>query len=88
MILNIMLAYSRDKIKPAFSDPLLMLSWVVIEPIPGGFMRIPPQKKHVGKEILEKKLTERGRSPRYYSLKGGSSGDVPKLTQREVSDNK
>ena len=31
MILNIMIAHRRKKIKPAFSDPTLVLRWVVID---------------------------------------------------------
>jgi hypothetical protein len=48
-----MLAYSRDKINPAFSDPTLVLRWVVIEPLPGAFMRT--LKKTLVDEILGKK---------------------------------
>jgi hypothetical protein len=54
MILNIILAYRREKIKPAFSNPppcAKMKSYQT------DFRRLPahPPKKYVGDEILGKK---------------------------------
>jgi hypothetical protein len=40
MILNFILAHPLEKINPAFSDSALVLRWVFIEPIPGGFIYI------------------------------------------------
>jgi hypothetical protein len=77
MILNIMLAHSRDKIKPAFSDPLLMLRWVVIEPIPGGFMRIPPPKKKRREGDPGKEIDGAGTFPEVPLFKGWLFGGRP-----------
>ena len=41
MILNIILAYLHEKIKPAFSDPTVVLRWIVIDPVPDGAGTLP-----------------------------------------------
>jgi hypothetical protein len=41
MILNIILVYLHEKIKPAFSDPTVVLRCILIEPVQDGAGTLP-----------------------------------------------